>query len=112
MRGLIQEIGGGAPDLQRPPTARRSVSEVATWERWEGRGWVEGTPPPLGGRGAPEEQEQSVVAQIVNSLSGISPPSSQARDPTDDRPDPPGGSRGRGAEVGAAAEEMEAGGCT
>ena len=76
--GLIQGMGGGALDLQRPPTARRIGSEGAASYRQTGQGNKESTPPPLGDRGEPEEQTQTIVAQIVNSPLGHSSPSGKA----------------------------------
>ena len=44
---------------------------------WQGARVGEGAPPPLGGRGKPEEQARAIVAQIVNFLPGRDPPSDQ-----------------------------------
>ena len=57
MHGLIQEMEGGLLDLQMPPDARQSGVEGARGEQKPGRGRREGAPPPLGGRGTPEEQD-------------------------------------------------------
>ena len=81
MQGQIQEIGGGTPDLQRTPTTRIIRNEGATREQRPGRGRGEGAPPPLGGRGVPEDQTRRIVAHIINQLPGLIPPSDQSLEP-------------------------------
>ena len=56
VRGLIQDMGGGASDLQRPPTTRRSGSEGKKRKWRTGRGRGDGAPSPLGERGTTEDQ--------------------------------------------------------
>ena len=105
-------MGGGSSDLHRIPNTRQSRSEWETRERHPGRGRGKGAPPPLRGREATEEQAQRIVAHIVNQPPGQRPPIGQARNPTEDRIDPPGGSGDGGEEEGAAEEEEEGGGGT
>ena len=78
MRGLIQEMGGSPQDLQRPHTSRQSGVEGAGEEGRESTGVGEGAPPPLGGRGTPEEQACVLFYNIVNAPLGRSQPNGQA----------------------------------
>ena len=55
VRVLIQEMGEGALELQRPPTAIQIGVEGERGEQQTGRGCREGAPPPLGRRGTTEE---------------------------------------------------------
>ena len=100
MRGLIQKMEGDPQDLSiPPPTARQSVGEGIIGEA-QGRPRVrEGAPPPLGGRGTPEEQAQTIVAWIINFLLGVDHIVAKPRK-TNNRPEI---SEGPGA--GAAEEE-------
>ena len=78
---LIQDMGGGATERQKPPTTRKSRSNGATREWHSRRGHREGSLPPLGGRGVPEDQTRRIVAQIVHQPPGQSPPSGLAPAP-------------------------------
>ena len=78
LRGLIQEMGGNPQDLRRPPpNARRIEGEGIRGEVKGGTVGGVGAPPPLGGRGEPEEQARSIVARIINLMPGGGPHSGQ-----------------------------------
>ena len=88
--------GEGEKYLQRHPNVGKSGSEGERVEMETGRGWREGAPPPLGGRGTPEEQAQEIVERIINQQSGRSPPSGQAPAPHRCQTRPTWGGRGGG----------------
>ena len=73
----VEEEGAAPPP---PPTTRRREGGGARGSYQQGV--REGAPPPLGGRGTPEEQARSTVARIVNFPSGGGPPSGQTPAPT------------------------------
>ena len=81
LQGQIKEMGESTPDLQMPHIARQSGIEGTTRERRPGRGCGEGAPPPLEGRGTPEDQAWRIVAQIINQPPGRSAPISQSPAP-------------------------------
>ena len=80
VRGLLHEIWGVPQDLHIPPlpTARQSGMEGARGEEQLGLGVGWSAPPPLGGRGTPEEQARAIVDHIVNLPSSGGLPSGQA----------------------------------
>ena len=77
VHGLIQEMGGIPQYLQSPQTPRRSGAEGEGGEAPVIPGVREGAPPPLGGRGMPEEQARAIVASIVKFPLEGGPPSGQ-----------------------------------
>ena len=81
MRGLIQEMGGSPQYLQRPHTAIQSGAVGAGGEAQAATGVGEGAPPPLGRRGAPEEQVRAIMARIVNAPPGEGLPGGQTPAP-------------------------------
>ena len=96
MRGLIQEMGGYPQDLRMPPpNARRSKGEGVGGER-KGETRVRvGAPPPLGGRGIPEDQAQAIVSRIIK-LTPRSGPHSGQTPAQPKRAQQTRGARGRG----------------
>ena len=81
MCSLIQEMGGGPKDLHRDPTAGQIGAVGGGGDHPLVLGGREGAHPPLGGRGAPEEQDRLMFANIFNSPSGVGPPIAQAPAP-------------------------------
>ena len=76
VRGLNQEMGGHPQDLLNTPppqrkTKRRGAGDV--FEMADGGG----APPPLGGRGTPDEQARAIVARIILDTPGGGPHSGQ-----------------------------------
>ena len=109
VRSLMQEMGCSPQDLQRPHTARQRGADGAGEEGRKSSGVREGVPPPLGGRGAPEDQAHLLFDNIVNAPPGRIPPSSQAPAHHIWKTCPTRGGRRWGAGVGVSGEEGEEG---